>query len=267
MVISLLLLSGFLLLFVNLNYWMAGWGHSLSMSIYLEDGIEEVSRNEIEETIKNIPSAEVKRYISKEEALREFESALGSQSGLLEGLSQNPLPASIEVVFRETEELEIDASRIKQRLESVDGVAEVQYSEEWLKRFEGIMRVVRILGLSLGGLLCAGVLLIVTNTIKLTIYSRRDEIEILKLVGASDWFIKLPFLLEGMLQGMLSGIMALLLLFVGYSVISLNQLHLLGLAVLNLSFLPWEYGLLILMVSTLLGLIGSFIALGRFFSI
>lgn len=144
---------------------------------------------------------------------------------------------------------------------------EVQYSEEWLKQFEGLMNMVKLIGFIIGGLLCMGVLFIVTNTIKLTIYSRRDEIEILKLVGATDWFVKTPFLLEGMIQGLVSGLLALLVLFSGYLILSAKKMHFLGLALLDFMFLPQEYVLSLFIISIALGLGGSFIAVGRFFDV
>ena len=112
-----------------------------------------------------------------------------------------------------------------------------------------------------------GVLLIVTNTIKLTIYSRRDEIEILKLVGATDWFVKVPFLLEGIIQGLVSGVLALLILFTGYLLLSTKAMLFFRFGVLELVFLPREYALSLFIISIALGLGGSFIAVGRFFDV
>jgi cell division transport system permease protein len=109
------------------------------------------------------------------------------------------------------------------------------------------------------------VLFIITNTIKLTIYSRRDEIEIFKLVGATDWFVKMPFLIEGAIQGVLSGFITLLILFIVYSLFSLQTVHIFGLPVMDIVFLPYGYMLLLFIFSLLLGLTGSFIAVGRFF--
>jgi cell division transport system permease protein len=267
MVVSLLIFGTFLLLFVNLNSWIQGWEHSLTMSIYLQDGINKDTKDKIESFIQSQPAAEIRRYISKEAALRDFRRALGPQAGLLEGLPDNPLPASFEVVFKDVADKKPDAQKIKKELEKIDGVDEVQYSEEWLKRFEALINMVRLVGFIMGGLLCMGVLFIVTNTIKLTIYSRKDEIEIMKLVGATDWFVKIPYLLEGMIQGILGGVLALLTLFLGYFMLSTKQMHFLGLAVLDFVFLPRAYSLSIILVSVGLGLVGSFVAVGRFFEV
>ena len=94
-------------------------------------------------------------------------------------------------------------------MEKVAGVDEVQYSEQWLDQFEGLLYVLKVAGLAIGGLLCVAVLFIITNTIKLAIYSRRNEIEIYKLVGATDWYVKAPLLIEGALQGLLGALIAL----------------------------------------------------------
>lgn len=267
MLVSILIFGAFLLLFVNLDSWVHGWGHALSMSVYLEDGISKGKRDMITSWINSLPRAEVKRFITKKSALNELRGVLGPQAGLLEGLSDNPLPASLEVVFQEGEDGKIDPEMIKKELENMEGVEEVQYSEDWLKRFEGLINLVRLAGLVIGGLLCMGVLFIVTNTIKLTIYSRKDEIEILKLVGATDWFVKIPFLLEGMIQGILSGILALFTLFSGYYLLSTRKIHFINLGFLDLKFLPHEYSLWIFLASVALGLVGSLIAVGRFFDI
>jgi cell division transport system permease protein len=267
MVVSLLIFSTFLLVFVNLNVWVGEWSHSLTMSVYLQDGISDADRDNIKSVVRSLPGAQIGRFISKERALTEFRRALGSQSGLLDGLSHNPLPASFEVVFEHVEGKKVDARVIKQDLEKVKGVEEVQYSEEWLDRFEGLMKMIRFVGFILGGLLCMGVLFIVMNTIKLTIYSRKEEIEILKLVGATDWFVKIPFMLEGMIQGIISGALALAILFFAYLIISTERMHFLDLAVFDFVFIPNEYALSIFLLSVALGLVGSFIAVGRFFKL
>ncbi|MFH1488804.1 MAG: FtsX-like permease family protein, partial [Pseudomonadota bacterium] len=121
-------------------------------------------------------------------------------------------------------------------------------------------------GFFLGGLLCLAVLFIITNTIKLMIYARRDEITIYKLVGATDWFIKIPFLIEGSIQGAAGGLLALVGLFFMYAMLSLKTIHIFGLPVLEFIFLPPGYTLSVLILGLGLGLMGSFIAIGRFFN-
>ena len=267
MVVSLLIFSTFLLLFGNLNNWIEGWGHAISMSVYLQDEVDETGRDEIAAVIQDLPAAEIERFVSKRQALLDLKRALGSQAGVLDGLSHNPLPASFEVVFSHTEAQQVDLHTIKQTLEKMDGISEVQFSDEWLHRFKGLMDIIKLIGIVVGGLLCLGIVFIVTNTIKLTIYSRREEIEILKMVGATDWFVKIPFLLEGAIQGILSGIFAIGLLYLGYFLLATKKMHLLGFAGLDFTFLSYAYSLSIVLVSLALGLLGCFIAVGRFFDI
>jgi cell division transport system permease protein len=243
------------------------WGQSLSMSVYIEDGLDDAGTKKIESVLKNLPGAEIKGFTSKEQAMRVLVKGLGAQSGLLEGITENPLPASFEIVFRDVSINEVDPRKTKEYLEEIEGVDEVQYSEQWLERFEGLMYVLKVVGLVIGGFLCLAVLFITTNTIKLTIYSRRDEIEIFKLVGATDWFVKIPFLIEGAVQGIFGGLIALIILFLVYSVISLKRIHLIGLPVLDIVFLPNEYVVFILSLSLVLGLMGSLVAVGRFFNL
>jgi cell division transport system permease protein len=266
-VASLLILGAFLLLFGNLNNWLQRWGTALSMSIYLKDGISEYRRDKVYSFIRGIPEAKIKRFISKKEALKDLKAALGEDAGFLNRLVRNPLPASYEIVFESKGTHGVEPEKIKGELEKFDGVEEVQYSNEWLNKLEGFLNVVRLIGFIIGGLLCLCVVFIVTNTIKLTIYSRKDEIEILKLVGATDWFVKTPFLLEGMIQGVSGGVLAVLTLFSCYLILPTKGISLLGLAPLDFVFLPAGYLVLILILGAVLGVIGSFIAIGRFFSV
>ena len=237
------------------------------MSVYLKDGTDKEIKKRIESILINLPGAQIKGFISKEKAMKDLMKALGDQVGLLDGLENNALPASFEVVFKDVNNNQMDPKKMKANLEKIDGVDEVQYSEQWLERFEGLIYMLKLAGFIVGGLLCIAVLFIITNTIKLTIYSRRDEIEILKLVGATDWFVKIPFLIEGVIQGVFSGLLALGILFFVYSLFSLKSVHVFGLPVMDILFLPSNYVIFIFSLSLILGLMGSFIAIGRFFKL
>ena len=263
--ISMLLFGSFLLIYVNLNDWIKEWGESLSMSVYLMDNIDEKTKKRIESELINLKGAKIKGFVSKEQAMIHLQEGLGGQAGLLSGLKNNPLPSSYEVVFRDVSDYQIDPQKIKEYLEEMEGVDEVQYSEQWVQRFEGVMYIFKVVGLIIGGLLCVAILSITTNTIKLTIYSRRDEIEIYKLVGATDWFIKIPFLIEGAVQGIISGLVAFLILFLVYSIFSIKTVHLFGMPVFDIVFLSTEHVILIFSLSLALGFIGGLIAIGRFF--
>jgi cell division transport system permease protein len=263
--IAMLLFGSFLLLYVNLDSWIKEWGESISMSVYLKDGIDDRTKQAVEQALRKMKRAEVKGYISKKQAMKNLIEGLGEQAGLLSNLKENPLPASFEIIFKDVKDYHVDPKKIKEDLERIEGVDEVQYSEQWIDRFEGVMFVFKIVGLIIGGLLCIAVLFITTNTIKLTIYSRRDEIDIYKLVGATDWFIKIPFLIEGAIQGIVSGVIAFLILLLAYWLFSINTVYLFGLPILDITFLSTQYALSIILLSVTLGSIGGLIAVGRFF--
>ena len=265
--ISMLFFGAFSLFFVNVNHWMIEWGESLSLSVYLEDGIDADARTEIEATLRHLPGAKIKAFVSKEKAKEELIDALGDQAGLLDALSKNPLPASYEVILKDVKRHTVDPRKIKDILEETRGVNEVQYSEQWLERFDGLFNILKITGIVTGSVLCIAVLFIITNTIKLMIYSRQDEIEISKIVGATDWFVKMPFLIEGAIQGLISGLLALLILFIIYALFSMRTIHVFGLTVMEVMFLPKNYIIFLLLLSLCLGLLGSFIAIGRFFKL
>ena len=265
---SLLILGIFMLFFVNVGDWVKGWGNSVSFLVYLKDDISAYKRDKIDVFLRELPGEKTLRYISKENALVDLKKTLGKRDvDLLEHLSGNPLPASYEVFFDHAQKENLDPGAITAALVKLEGVADVQSSEEWLNDMKALIDTVKIAGFFMGGLLCLCAIFIMTNTIKLTIFSRKAEIEILKLVGATDWFIKVPFLLEGIIQGILSGVLTLLMLGVGYQFFATKEIQFLGMNSLNLVFLSLSQMALLLSISVALGIIGSLMALGRFFKV
>ena len=264
---SLVILGSFFLLFGNLNAWIKSWGHTFSMTVYLQDDISDFKRDKVDSFIRGLPGAEISKYISKKQAMADLKSALGPESVFLDRLSRNPLPASYEIIFEgEGEDFEKNIREIRGNLEKLDGVEEVQFNHEWLKRLDPLIRNMALAGIFIGIILCLGVLFILTNTIKLVIYTRKDEIEIQKLVGASDWFVKKPFVFEGAAIGAAGGVGALLILLSGYLIFAAKKIDFLGLITLNFVFLPAEYILFLLFIGVALGVAGSLIAVARFIS-
>ena len=109
--ISLLFFVLFILLFVNVNQWMLEWGQSLSMSVYLEDGIGAGTKKGIESKLTNLPGAEMTGFVSKDKAMLDLMEGLGPQSGLVAGLSNNPLPASFEIIFKDIGNNQVDPKK------------------------------------------------------------------------------------------------------------------------------------------------------------
>lgn len=268
MTVSLLIFGFFLLLFVNLNSWVRGWGDSLFASVYIRSDAEEPVKRQVEGLIASFEGAECVRTVSSEEAMQILRRALGDQKEILDDLPDpNPLPIALDVVFEAAKVDGAELLEFKRSVEALPGVDEVVLSEDWRGRARALLDVLRIGGTMLGGLLAVGVLFIVVNTIKLTIYARREEIEIAKLVGATDWFVKTPFLLEGLVQGVLSGAVSLGILYLSYLLLSAREIQWMDIPVLEVVFVPPHLLLAVFAGSALLGVIGSLIAVSRFFDV
>ena len=267
MVIAFLIFNAFILIFVNLNHWTEEHGRSLTMSIYFKGEPNSIAIENVTKELLHFPEVTIKKFISKGDAMKSLRRELGDKAGLLDGLEGNPLPASLEIILSRDKNGDSFPYQLKTRLERIDSVDEVQYSQEWIKRFQAIMEAIKIIGVIFGGLLFLAALFIITNTIKLTLYSRKDEIEVLKLVGATNRFIKIPFLIEGSIQGFLGGSVALIILFLIYIAI-INRIALrVGFAHLDIIFLSPQFILFLLIMSIITGFVGSTISLGRFFRI
>ncbi len=266
MAIAFLLFHAFLLVFVNINYWIEEQGSSLTMSIYFKGNPDKVAVEGVTEELLHYPEVTIKEFISKSDAMRILKKRLGDKSGVLDGLEDNPLPASLEIVLSRGRSEDFP-QQLKERIERLEAVDEVHYSHEWAEKIQAAMGAVRLAGVIFGGLLFLAALFIIINTIKLTIYLRHDEVEILKLVGATNRFVKAPFLIEGSIQGLLGGLTALAILFLGYLAIITRIDLRVGFASLDIVFLSPAVIMLLLLMSILVGFLGSMISLSRFFRI
>ncbi|MFW6146976.1 MAG: cell division protein FtsX [Thermodesulfobacteriota bacterium] len=264
MAIAFLLFDVFLLVFLNINDWIEEQGSSLTMSIYFKDNPDESELDRVTEELLRYPEVTIKEYISKRDAMRKLKERLSDKAGVLDGLEENPLPASLEILLSRGK-IADSSYQLKRDLEMLESVDEVQYSYQWVEKARAAMEVVSFVGMIFGGLLFLAALFIIINTIKLTVYSRQDEVEILKLVGATKRFVKAPFLIEGSLEGLLGGSAALTVLFLCYlAVITKIDLRF-GFASLDIAFLPLSFIVLLLVMSAAIGFIGSLISLSRFF--
>jgi cell division transport system permease protein len=257
--LAFLILGLFLLVVTNLGVVVARWGESIQVSAYLKDHLDAGQREALYRRIVGMEEVESAEYVSKEKALSRFRSMLKGQADLLEGLGENPLPASFEIHlasgFRSLEQVEAVAGKLAQ----LKNVSEVEYGRDWLKNFTAMLRLVKLVGSIVGVLIFSAALFIISNTIKLTVYSRREEIGIMKLVGASDFSIRLPFLIEGVAAGTVASAIALLLLWLLYLVL----VHQLGLPDF-VCFLPASFCLSLVVAGAGLGIFGSSVSFSEF---
>jgi cell division transport system permease protein len=187
---------------------LRSWGAEASLTLYLDPALGDLQARALGERVRTEnPGVEVK-YVDKAEALSRLRADLGDAGAALDGLSQNPLPPTLELrpPAAQTSAAEIRALSV--RLSGLPGVSDVDYGREWLDKLEALGRALRAAGAGALAVVLAAAVLVVANTIRLAVYARRDEIEIMKLVGATDGYVRVPFLLEGALQGLFGALLA-----------------------------------------------------------
>ena len=193
----------FFLVFVNLNTLLSTWDKQVQLIVYLDDGISKGQKNALEEIFKSNEKVDSISYDSSDEAWIEFKNTFSGKSGFVTDLDFNPLPASYNLKFKDDPERLVNIRQLAALLKGQKGVESLEYGEKWISRFENFMIFLRIVILAVGGILSVGLILIISNTIKLSIYSRRDEFDLMLLLGATHRFIKTPLLLEGLVQGVI----------------------------------------------------------------
>ncbi len=267
--LALLIVSLFLLVFVNLESAAENWSERVQVTVYFDKELTSPEQNALRGKILALPGARSVAYVSRDEALKRFKSRLRGQETVLEGVRPEVLPTSFEISLKRANRDTLGVESFVSALKRIPGITEVQYGEEWVRRFNSFLNFARLLGGLLGGFLVVAVIFIVSNTIKLTIYARRDELEVMSLVGATSFFIKAPFLLEGLMQGMAGSIISIALLFGLYEGFLHNAGSFLTFnpVTSGLGFLPLEYIGGIFLAGALLGFIGSLTSLKRFINV
>jgi len=186
---------------------LSAWAGEVRLSVYLAPGAD---LEQARQAVAVLAPGRAVEVVPAAEAMRRLAEGLGEQARLLDGLGPGALPDAVEVAAPGI--ALADARALADRLRSVPGAAEVDFGNAWLERLETVLRRVRLGGLALLLLLALGTAVLVSNTLRLAVHARRDEIEIMKLVGATDTFVGAPFVLEGLLQGALGGGLAALAL-------------------------------------------------------
>ena len=210
--ISIFILGLFLILFSNLNGFLSKLDDQVQLIVYLNDSITSSERAVLEDIISKSPFVKSTTKVSKKIAWEEFQSNMSENLKPLLDIKFNPLPASYKIQFHEADSRLVHIQELSEKLKAKKGIESVEYGQEWIAKFEKFMFFSRLFLFAMGGLLCFGLILIISNTIRLSIYSRQDEIELMLLIGATPSFVKVPFLLEGVLQGFTGSILSLFLI-------------------------------------------------------
>lgn len=264
--LTLVILEIFLLLYYNLESITHSIRSDVKLVAFLSDDLSQKEIDMVKDVLTREKGTAGIRYVSKEKALEEFKVDLKDGGGILKDIGGNPLPASFEVKIAPGVQSDNEVRLFIERIKGIHGIEEISFSMDWINNLNAFLNFLKLVGLFLGSLLGAGVITIISNTIKLTIYSRSEEIEIMRLMGATNGFIKIPFLLEGSLMGSLGAGISLSLLAGIYTLLRVNTDYTGGFLWkgVDLVFLPPVTIIYLFLLGTMLGCLGSGISLKRF---
>lgn len=263
--LSMFILGVFLAVVLNMNH-MAGYLESqVEMSVYLKDGLTTEQVMGVGRRLKALPELSDLSFTNKDQAMEEFRERLGDQAGILDAVNGNPLPSSYQLSFSDPEALKSAAAAVAQYEE----VESVQYGQDIIEQLYKVSQAIRVSGIVLIVFLAGAELFIISNTIRLTVFARRREIQIMKYVGATNSFIRWPFLFEGMIIGLVGSGIASAVLWELYKVM-LDEA-----AAAGLLFIPFigiypfmlHVTLLLLGAGILIGALGSAISIRKYMKV
>ncbi|MEC7947166.1 MAG: permease-like cell division protein FtsX [Myxococcota bacterium] len=260
---ALLLMGVYLTVQYNLNTFVDSWDKDVHVSAYFHTDVPEQRRLDLRDRLLDDPAVARVRYVSEDEARDWLVERVDGVSDVLDQLGPGVLPASLEITATDPGDTTALA-RWADDLEGPDFQA-IDYGQEWIERFQAFLSVLKLLGALLGTLILVAALFLVTNTVYLIVYNRREELEVQKLVGATGAYITAPFLLEGLLQGSLGAL---------FSTVGLWAVHVLLIARLQdalalgmageLAMLPGRWLVLLCVTGIVLGVGASIVAVTRF---
>ncbi|MFO7712789.1 permease-like cell division protein FtsX [Desulfosarcina sp.] len=262
--LSVLIVSAFGLLFLNAQDLFNAWKKGVRIMVYLSPGTSEAQRLDTRYRLQSIAGIQHIRFISKEDALVLMKERMQRQTSLLDNLRENPLPDAFEVTLVTESNSAEKIEFLSQRIETLPSVAEVEYGRQWIERFANFFNLFKLAGYGMGAMFFMATVFITANTIRLVLYSRREEIHIMRLVGATDNFIKLPFIMEGLIQGLAGGLIGLGVLYAVFSAIGSQFEQALSAEMVAIRFFSIGICAAIVAAGMVTGLLGCFFSLKQF---
>ena len=256
--ISLLLLSFFSILLLNANSVIEGLRNKVELEIFLADNLTKDETEALRTKVAGLEGVHDVRYVSKEDAAEIFKQEFGED--IHKVLEFNPLPASFKVFLKDGYKTVAGAETVYQAAKGYKGVEDVIYRKSLLEMLDKRAKTFLWITLSVGAFIAISAIFLVANTIRLAIYAKRKIIQTMKLIGATRMFIRIPFILEGLVQGLVGGMMAAVIVFLAFQyleqfiAVQLNDLVTVG--------RPY-YGIIII-VGCVLGILGSLLSIRRF---
>jgi cell division transport system permease protein len=256
---SLFTVGLFLLVAVNLRQALKGLEERVEIVAFVLRGTPPETITLASQDIAAFPEVQEVEYVTEEQALARARKELVEFRDAYRDLSVNPLPASFEIRLKEGYRNAVAAERVAKRLEGFSFVEDIRYGRDWVERLDKLRNLAGIVGLVIGAAFAAVAVVIIGVTIRLTILQRAREISIMRLVGATNRFIRGPFLLEGAFKGLLGGLLSLVLCYAGFRLFRDSNLGTLG----GLVFFGPEQMVILVLFGVALGLFGSLVSVGR----
>ncbi|WP_288264662.1 permease-like cell division protein FtsX [uncultured Dialister sp.] len=263
--LSMFILGVFLCAVLNINHMATYLENQVEMTVYLKDGLNTEQVMAVGKKLKALPDLKEIKFTNKDQAMAEFKQRLGDQQGILDAINGNPLPSSYSTSFATPASLKNAVSIVTQYPE----VDSVQYGQDIIEQLYKVAQVIRIGGIILIVFLAGAELFIISNTIRLTVFARRREIQIMKYVGATNGFIRWPFIFEGMIIGFIGSGLSSFILWEGYKVVLMEM------AQAGLVFIPmiplWPFigymTVMLLAAGIIIGILGSTISLRKYMKV
>ncbi|WP_456083871.1 permease-like cell division protein FtsX [Megamonas funiformis] len=264
-VLSLFILGFFSIVILNLNKMADTLESQVQISVYLKDDLSQEEIDKTKETLSKIEGLQDIKFTTREEAMENFKERLGDQQFLLDALDDtNPLPDSFSLTVTSPQQVKTIADTAA----ALDSVESASYSQDIINHLFNLTHLIRLIGVALIILLTGAAIFIISNTIRLTVFARRKEIAIMKYVGATDWFIRWPFLLEGICLGFIGGGLATIFLYIVYNQVTQEIYEAMAFFPLIPQHPFIDYiSLAILVAGIIIGALGSTISLKRFLKV
>ncbi len=262
--VSCLLLTGAAVLFsMNINTAMKSIEGNNSVRVYMKQGMPTLSAIKAGEEIKKLENIATCEFVPKDEAIQQYMNILGDKDGtMLQGMTgkENPLPDAFKVSFKDLSQYKQTAAQIK-KIPGVDTINDYSDIAQKLTNLDGLITTA---GFWIVILLSLVSLFIISNTIRVTMFSRRTEISIMKSVGATNWFVRVPFVVEGIIIGLVSGAVASLLLNLAYNKMLSVVTSITLFTPIDIGSVEWKITLAFILAGTLFGAVGGMISIGRY---
>jgi cell division transport system permease protein len=260
---AMLIVGFFLLAFINLHAVVNMLGDRLEISVYLKEGITGHEKDFLLDRLQAEPGVKKVTYLSKADALALFKKELKGQETLLQGLGENPLPDSYEIGVDRRYAAADRLEAMAKKFSGYPGVEDVSYGKQGAEVLSGLFKLVTYGGTALAVLLGVSVVFIISNSVRLALYSRGQEIELMQWIGATRGFIQGPFLIEGMMLAMLGSALAVGIIAAVYYALPQEVIFFLS-KPNGLDFLPPSVVAYMIIGGSLLGLAGALVSVTKF---